>query len=73
MLYIFVICSYILKFVTVVNQIQQSIRTNAKLSNDGKHWILNGGKLWYVGLILFMMVYCIYVLVLIISYVLIFM
>lgn len=23
-----------------------SIRTNAKLSSDGKHWILNGGKLW---------------------------
>eukprot|EP00795_Rhopilema_esculentum_P017018 gene17018-8523_t len=23
-----------------------SIRTNAKLSEDGKHWILNGGKLW---------------------------
>lgn len=23
-----------------------SIRTNAKLSDDGKHWILNGGKLW---------------------------
>jgi len=23
-----------------------SIRTNATLSEDGKHWILNGGKLW---------------------------
>lgn len=23
-----------------------SIRTNATLSDDGKHWILNGGKLW---------------------------
>merc|ERR1719427_2123351 len=23
-----------------------SIRTHAKLSDDGKHWILNGGKLW---------------------------
>ena len=23
-----------------------SIRTNAVLSEDGTHWILNGGKLW---------------------------
>jgi len=23
-----------------------SIRTSARLSDDGKHWILNGGKLW---------------------------
>lgn len=23
-----------------------SIRTNAKLSPDGKHWIMNGGKIW---------------------------
>ncbi len=31
----------------------QSIKTNAKLSDDGKHWILNGGKLWYVTKIIF--------------------
>ena len=24
-----------------------SIKTNAKLSSDGKHWIMNGSKIWY--------------------------
>ena len=23
-----------------------SIKTNAKLSSDGKHWIMNGSKIW---------------------------
>jgi len=28
----------------------QSIRSRAELSDDGKHYILNGGKIWYACL-----------------------
>ena len=32
-----------------VGFILQSIRTRAELSSDGKHYVLNGGKLWCVN------------------------
>ena len=37
--------------------IWQSIRSRAELSKDGKHYILNGGKLWWVMLRFFHFVY----------------
>ena len=40
---------YIYLELTSVGFILQSIRTRAELSSDGKHYVLNGGKLWCVN------------------------
>ena len=38
---------YIYIYIYIYIYSTQSIRTRAELSDDGKNYILNGGKIWY--------------------------
>ena len=45
-LYTYTLCLFILVYAHGDAALLQSIRTRAELSPDGKHYIMNGSKIW---------------------------